>query len=391
MLLWVLGGVVIFWCGLGAFSLWSLRGLTVLRAEQQPPSVAPAPKVSIIVAARNEEETLPAALQSLLKLDYPDFEVVLVDDDSRDRTGLIADEWARNPEAAGRLKVIHNRELPPGWSGKVHALNLAAQAATGEWILATDADLVFHPALLKLGINHALEKQVSLLSLAPEFELGSFAERAVLPAFAWLIVTLYPPRLVNDPRFPRAIAAGAFILMPRDEFQALGGYAQIRSVVIEDLRLAEMFKKNGKRIHVALTRGLFRTRMYQGWREMWEGLGRSTFEGAGFSVAKVLAGVIGGMVTAVLPSVAVLVRLLDDWALGLSPAHDAVLVEAVAACAVSFLMYLPMVRYSHLSALYVFTLPLAALFYSLVAMNSMLVSLVGRGVPWKGRRYRSRA
>lgn len=388
MLLWVLGGVILFWCGLGVFCFWSVQGTTVLRADRPVAPLPSTPKVSIIMAARNEEEALPAALGSLLKLDYPQYEVILVDDDSRDRTGLVADEWARRPESGGRLIVIHNRELPRGWSGKVHALNLAARSATGDWILATDADLVFHPAILRLGMACALEKGAALLSLAPEFEFGSFWERVVLPAFSSLITLLYPPRLVNDPTSSRAVGIGAFLLMRRTDLEALGGYERIKRSVIDDLRLAELFKRNGRPIHVGVTRGLFRTRMYKSLRELWEGLTRTSFEGSGFSVLKVLAGVSIGTVTAVWPSVAALVRMLDDCTSGASPLGDAALLLACAACTVSFLVYLPVLLYLRLPLRYVFALPLAALFYSLVAIDSMLISVAGRGVPWKGRRYR---
>jgi chlorobactene glucosyltransferase len=383
MLLWVLSGVILFWLALGALGLWNIRGATVLRPGEPAP-LAGAPKVSVILAARNEEETLPAALESLLRLDYPDYEIVLVDDDSRDRTGLLADEWARRPGNASRLRVLHNRQLPPGWSGKVHALNLAARAARGEWLLATDADVVFHPALLRLGISCALEKRVEFLSLAPEVELGSFWERVMLPAFCSLIATLFPLRLVNDPTSRRATGVGAFILMRRAELEALGGYERLKSAVIEDLRLAQLFKRNGRRIHLGVTRGLLRTRMYKGLRELWEGLSRTAFEGTGSSVAGVLAGVTVGTVAAVLPWVAIVARL---WR-GMSLRHDPTLLVALAACAVSLLVYMPVALFFHLSPLYALALPLAALFYSLLVLDSMLISITGRGVPWKGRRYR---
>ena len=124
MTLWLLGAVIAFWCGLGAFTFWSLRGATILRANQPASPFESSPKVSIIVAARNEEDALPAALESMLALDYPDYEIVLVDDDSRDRTGAIADEWAAKPSAKGRLKIIHNKNAASGleWQGPRAAL-----------------------------------------------------------------------------------------------------------------------------------------------------------------------------------------------------------------------------------------------------------------------------
>jgi chlorobactene glucosyltransferase len=389
MTLCLLAVVAVLWCGLGALTFRSLRGVTILRANQPASSLQPFPKVSIIVAARNEEEALPAALQSMLALDYPDFEIVLVDDDSRDRTGTIADEWAGRPAARGRLKVFHNKELPPGWHGKVHALHLAADAAAGEWILATDADMVFHPSILRVAISCALERGVQLLSIVPELELGSFWEKVVLPAFAFLISSLFPFRLVNDPTSSRALAVGAFILMKREDLNALGGHGRLRRVIIEDLRLAELFKRHRRRIYLAASRGLLHTRMYSCGGEMFEGLSRIVYEGAGFSAAKILGTAFLANLLGVFPWVALLTRILCEGRLGGPVLHDPSLLLALLACTVASLVYLPFIRHLRVPVLYVFTLPLATLFYSCVAINSALVGVIGGGIPWKGRHYRA--
>jgi chlorobactene glucosyltransferase len=383
----ILAGVLLAWIGLGLLTVWGVTGTRILRLGQPTELPSPAPKVSILVAARNEEEALPAALESLLALDYPDYEVILVDDDSTDRTGTIADEWAKR-SVAGRLKVIHNHELPPGWRGKVHALSLAANAATGEWLLATDADVVFHPGLLRLAVSCARKEQARLVSLLPEFEFGSMAEKVVLPAFSFLLATLFPLRLINSPKSPRALAAGAFILMRREDYEALGGYAGLRDVVAEDLRMAESFKRSGRRIYAALTRGLFRTRMYTGWHEMWEGLARSAFEGTGFSLGRVISGVILGNLLAVLPWAAAAILLASGWATGARSLANSALPWALAACLASAAVYLPILIFFRVSPLYVLTLPVACLFYSGAAIASTWMSLRGRGVSWKGRHYR---
>jgi hopene-associated glycosyltransferase HpnB len=389
MMIWLVALVAVLWCGMGARTFRSLRGTTIVRANQPASTLESFPKVSIILAARNEEDALPAALSSLLALDYPNYEIVLVDDDSRDRTGAIADEWTGKPAARGRLKVFHNKQLPPDWHGKVHALNLAANAAAGEWILATDADLVFHPSILRVAMSCALERGVQLFSIVPEFEFGSFWEKVVLPAFSFLISTLFPFHRVNDPTSSRALAAGAFILMKREDLNALGGYARLRKVLIEDLRLAELFKRHGRRIYLAASRGLFYTRMYSSGGEMFEGLSRSAFEGSGFSVPKILGAMFLANLLAVFPWVALVARILRDLRSGGAALHDPALLVAFLACAIASLVYLPFIRHLRVPVLYVFALPLATLFYSCVAINSALTGIIGRGVPWKGRRYRA--
>jgi chlorobactene glucosyltransferase len=383
----LLAAAWVLWCVLGAHLIWSSRGGALLTPESAD-SAAPLPPVSILVPARNEAAALPALLASLFALDYPNYEIILVDDNSADGTGRLAEEWARRPEARGRLRVLHHRELPPGWSGKVYALHLAAGAAGSEWLLATDADVVFHPRALSLAMRLALQRGAALLSLTPDFEYGTFWERVVLPAFALLIFALFPLRLVNDPHSPRAIAAGAFMLMRAEDFRALGGYEPIAGVVTEDLRMAELFKRGGRRILVAPSRRLIRTRMYQGAGEMFEGLSRSAFEGTGYSLPKVLGGVLVGLWTAVFPWAAALGLLARDALGGRPLAHDPALGLALAVCAAGTLIYFPVTRFLHVPPLYALTLPLAAIFYSAVSVNSAWRSVAGSGVPWKGRRYR---
>lgn len=383
----VLWFVFVVWIAAGAFALWNFTGVAILRPLSFPAPPFRLPRVSILLAARNEQEMLPATLDSLLKLDYPDFEIILVNDDSDDRTGAIADEWAQHEGAQGNLRVIHNHHLPPGWRGKVHAMSLAATAANGEWILATDADVVFHPSLLRQAVELAQRKNVQFLSLTPEVQMQSWAEKVVLPAFGFLLFLLFPLRRVNDPRSSRALAAGAFLLMRHDDLKALGGYARLRDTLIEDLRMAELFKRNGRRIYLGVTRGVFRTQMYENWREVFEGLARSAWEGAGCSLWKVLAGVVAGSAVAVLPWISLLALWLTHLFRGVPLVHDPAFIAAVAASAASAVVYCPVVVFAGLSPLYAFTLPLAALFYSTVSVASAFRSLIGPGLRWKGRSY----
>ncbi len=384
----LLGASLLAWCAIGVMGIWNHRATRVLTPGSLHEALPFTPRVSVLVPARNAERTLPAALNSLLKLDYPNYEVIVVDDDSTDQTPGIAEDFSRRFPEGERLKVIHNRDLPAGWTGKVHALSLAARAATGEWILATDADLVFHPAVLRVGITCAHEQAAHLVSLFPEFEYHSFWARVVLPAFSILLGIAFPLRLVNRAKSRRAIAAGAFILMRADDLRALGGYERLRSTVVEDLRIAEMFKRSGRRIYVALTRGLLRTAMYYNRGEVWEGLSRSAFEGAGCSVAKVLAGVAGAFTGVVLPWVAAFVLALRVAGLNQAQFHDPVLALAIANCVVSFLVYVPVLVFLRVPIPYAFTLPLATVFYSGVALHSALAITAGEGIRWKGRRYR---
>lgn len=390
-LAWILLLVLAGWVAIGLFSLWAASGVPILRAGAPLEAPPRYPRVSILLAARNEEETLSGTIESLLNLNYPDFDVVLVDDDSSDRTGMIADSYAQRPEAAGKLRVIHNHHLPPGWRGKVHAMSLAEQVATGEWILATDADVVFDPSLLRRAVTLAFRKEVHLLSLTPQLEMQSQAERVVMPAFGLLLFLLFPPRLVNRLGSARALAAGAFILMRRSDLKELGGYARLRDTLVEDLRMAELFKSNGRRILLAVTRGLFRTRMYKSWREVFEGLSRSAFEGSGYSLRNILGGIVAANSLTVLPWVAAATLLLTHRYQVGSLAHNSAFLGALAASLAGVVIYLPVVIFAGISPLYALTLPFACLFYSAVSVVSARSSCGGPGLRWKGRHYQSTA
>lgn len=384
LILWVVFGI---WVATALFSLWNFTGATILHPGSSIEAQVVFPRVSILLAARNEQEMLPATLDSLLNLDYPDFEIILVDDDSDDGTGAVADEWARRCGANGKLHVLHNHVLPPGWRGKVHAMHLAAAEATGEWVLSTDADVVFHPSLLRQAVALALRENVQFLSLTPELEMQSWSEKVVLPAFGMLLFMLFPLRFVNSSRSSRALAAGAFLLMRRDDLTALGGYARLRETLIEDLRMAELFKRNGRRIYLGVTRGVFHTRMYENWREMFEGLARSAWEGAGCSIWKVLCGVVAGSAVAVLPWISLLALVLAHAFARAPLVNNPAFIAAAAASAASAIVYCPVVVFAGLSPLYALTLPLASLFYSAVSITSAFRSLTGPGLRWKGRSY----
>jgi hypothetical protein len=175
--------------------------------------------------------------------------------------------------------------------------------------------------------------------------------------------------------------------MRRKELETLGGYTQIRSTVIEDLRLAELFKWNGRRMYLAATRGLLQTRMYENVREVWEGLCRTSFEGLRFSVARVFAALVLLLVADILPWATALT--LAGRALGSGHALGADLTFrlALATCLTSALVYLPFLIVLRVPPQYVFTIPLAAAFYGGVAVDSMLASIFRSGVRWKGRHY----
>ena len=199
-------------------------------------------RISIIVPALNEQEKLEPALRSLLALDYLNYEVIAVDDRSTDRTGEIMDRLAR--EFPAKLRVVHVKELPSGWLGKPHALQKGSELATGGWLLFTDADVTFRSDTLRRAVTLATRTQADHVVLFPTLLTESWGERMML-AFLSLAFTLRRLWKVSDPKSGDFVGVGAFNMVRRGSFDALGGMHPLRMEVIEDMNLGKLTKKHG--------------------------------------------------------------------------------------------------------------------------------------------------
>lgn len=276
-MLWVTAVLLI----LSLLSYLEARNPPRLRVDL-PPSLPPAPpRVSIVVPARNEEENLPGCLESLLAQDYPNFEIVVLDDRSTDRTGLLVEALAgRDP----RVRLLRGRPLREGWLGKSHAIHQAVQKATGEWLLFVDADTLHHPRSLTAAMSHVLRQKVDMLSLYPHFLCKTFWERVIQPAVGRMILIAGPVNLVNSRRpifrmFYMAI--GQFILIRRAVYEAVGGHEAIRARVTEDVELARGVKRAGYALNFLYGTDALQTRMYDNFADLWRGWSRSFFPAMG--------------------------------------------------------------------------------------------------------------
>ena len=230
--------------------IWCLFYLSAMRAQHaiQPLSIVDvhpnftAPKLSIIIAARNEAKTLPHALNTLTEQCYPYLEVIIVNDRSTDNTGAIIDDFAaRNP----RIIPIHITELPELWLGKVHALHIASQRARGEWFLFTDADVHHSKQLWHSAIQHAISKQLDHLAILPKVTSQGGMIQATTKPFSLLFLTTAKVEKVRDPDSPAAIGIGAFNLIRAEKFKRSNGFEWLRMEVADDYGLALMMKADG--------------------------------------------------------------------------------------------------------------------------------------------------
>jgi chlorobactene glucosyltransferase len=231
------------------------------------------PRLSVIVAARNEAACIETCLRSLLCQDYADFEVVAVNDRSSDGTAQILDRVAQ--EFIDRLRVVHVPALPAGWFGKPHALSLGLQSATGSLICFTDADCEFQsPAALRTTVAELFRRDLDFFSVTARYTMSSLRERVVVPCCSEALLTWLRPDRVDDPRTPDVFANGAFILVRRAPFDRIGGWEAVRTQISEDLQLARLAKQSGCRVGVSQNEGLYRTQSYVSLRDSWNGWSR---------------------------------------------------------------------------------------------------------------------
>ena len=222
------------------------------------------PEVSVIVPARNEEASLGACLASLVSQAGVEFEVIVVNDGSTDRSGEIAASFAG-------VKLLYAPLLPPNWVGKNHALACGAAEARGSWLLFTDADTVHAPGSLARALAEARAHGAALLSYSPEQEVRSLAEKAVMPVIFSELASQYKPSEVSDPASPAAAANGQYLLISRQAYDAIGGHAAVANCILEDVALAAAVKRSGGKIYFRFANDAVRTRMYRSLKQLIEG------------------------------------------------------------------------------------------------------------------------
>jgi len=223
--------------------------------------------ISAIIPARNEEGSIARAVESVAAQAEVG-EVIVVNDQSTDRTGaILAELELRVP----KLKILGTNDLPTGWTGKNYAVSIGAAAATGDWLLFTDADTYHLPGAARRALADASEHDAALVSYSPEQEMESFGERALIPFVFCRLAAHYSFARVNDPALPDAAANGQFLMLRRDAYDAIGGHASVAGQILEDVALARRVKQAGYSIYFTAPIGVVRTRMYRSFGATWQG------------------------------------------------------------------------------------------------------------------------
>jgi hopene-associated glycosyltransferase HpnB len=331
------------------------------------------PRVAVIVPARNEAEVIDRSLVSLAQQAYPgEFHIFLVDDHSSDETRYLAEGVLK--QFPTRLTIIPGKPLPPGWSGKVWAMQQgweAAQSFDPEYVFLTDADIEHNQDKLFRIVTTAYQRY-ELVSMLVLLHCERMAEKLLIPAFVYFFFLLYPPRWVRSRHRKLAAAAGGCVLVEAAALRKANAFTSIQGEIIDDCSLARKVKESGGRIRLGLTVHSRSIRTY-GAADIRKMISRTAFNQLGHSALLLILCVVGMLAVFIGPIIPLFAGPYFIQAM------------AAVACLLMLLTYVPIVRYYRLFPLWALGLPVAALFYLYATIKSALAYWSGRGGEWKGR------
>ena len=370
-------GIVVFFF---VAAIWIFQGLRAARGTRKLPWVknfppaedSECPSISLVFAARDEEEKLPAALATLAELDYPKLEIVAVDDRSEDATGRILDAFAA---AHPRFRAVHISELPSSWLGKPHALQKAYEASTGEWLLFTDADVRFRRDALRRAVTMAKQREADHLTLIGDLEMHGFWETTLLTFFGlafYLATDIYG---VAKPSSRAYVGVGAFQLLRRSAYEAIGTHRRLAMEVVDDMKLGKLVKQSHFRSCVGIAQDFVVVRWQSGAGNIIRGVTKNFFAAFGYRVWFAAVALCGMLLLNLAPFVAVFAG------------HGWVRIFAGIAVAAALCLHGGVDVVNRVSPLYALTHPIGAVLFCYMIVRSVAVTLWEGGVTWRGTFY----
>ncbi len=376
---WIAGGILaLAWFSRiveAAFGMPRIADITQPEWDRKPATATGDPRVSIIVPARNEEEHIRDTLLQLLALDYSNYEIIAVNDRSTDRTGQIMDEVAARSQTHGRLKVIHIAELPAGWLGKTHAMWMASERASGDWLLFTDADVLFKPDSLRRAVAYAEAEHADHVILFPRMIMKSPSERMMIAFFQALFVFGHRPWKVADPKARDHMGVGAFNLVRRSVYDAVGTYRALRMEVLDDMKLGKVVKNAGFAQRNVFGEDLISLRWARGAFGIVNNLTKNFFAVLSFQWPRTLVCIVG------------LGFLNLGPFLGVWMAHGWARILYAIALGSLFAIYYGMSSMSAVPAYYFFLHPVSTSLFMYTLLLSMVHTLANGGIVWRGTKY----
>jgi glycosyltransferase involved in cell wall biosynthesis len=371
--LWILlfGLIAFFWTTYGLKVAYGAVRLPWLK-DYPPVTNENCPKISLIFAARNEQEKLPAALATLAAIDYPELEIVSVDDRSNDATAQVLDEFAtKHPQ----LKVVHVRELPKGWLGKPHALQSGYEVSSGELLVFTDADVKFEPDALRRIVSLFRARSLDHLALLGDVERSGFWDTVLLTFFGMGFQLATDPHNVSNPNSRSYVGVGAFQMLRRAAYEGSGMHRRLAMEVVDDMKLGKIVKFAGFRSGVAVAQNYVSVAWHLGLTNLVRGVEKNFFAGAQFRVSVAATQILGLVAMNVLPFAGVLFG--HGWIRAL--AAISVLISLCFHLGVDVVMRVP--------PFYCLTLPLGATIFAYMILRSTIITLRQGGIVWRDTFY----
>jgi len=358
----IVGLFVIF---IGSRKIKNLRSIVV-------PEDFVFPKLSVVIAARNEENTIAASLQSLKNNNYPNIEIIVVNDRSEDNTLREIESFTNN---SNRIKILNIQTLPEGWLGKIYALQKGAESASGEHILFTDADVIFNKDSLKKAVYFFNISGTDHLAAAPEAVSKSSILSFLISIFAMYLVAVKQPWLVASKKYSASIGVGAFNLLKTSVYRKIGGHSKIRNYPDDDLKLGELVKKSGFNQQFIFADSEIFVEWYPGVAEMYRGLQKNFFAAFNYNPFILALTIIPQLLLTVFPFA------------GLFLLSDVFFLINFFGLLSLFLYFNSTKRFSNASAYYFVLFWAGCLFFMLIQVHATTKVLVEGGIHWRGTFY----
>jgi glycosyltransferase involved in cell wall biosynthesis len=363
--------IAAFWLFHGLRSAYGATKLPWIRDFVRAADAA-CPSISLIFAARDEAEKLPAALATLAALDYPHLEIIAIDDRSQDATGRILDEFA---VAHPRFRAVHVSEIPDGWLGKTHALQKGFEASSGEWLLFTDADVRFKPDVIQRAVTLAHQYKLDHLTLLCNVEMHGFWEKTLITFFGLAFHLATDAYRVSNPNSRAYVGVGAFQLLRRSAYEAIGTHRRLAMEVVDDMKLGKLVKRSGFHSCVAIAQEFVTVRWHAGAGNVIRGVTKNFFAAFGYNLAFAAVALAGMVLLNVVPF------------FGVVAGHGWIRIFSAIAAAVALGTHASVDVVNRVSPLYAFTHPIGAVLFCYMIARSVAVTLWQGGVTWRGTFY----
>lgn len=369
--------IVLFALGIMVWILFLIDaaiGLKRIDSLKQEPGLSSGPLLSVIVAARNEENHIAESILSQLGQTYENVEWILVNDRSDDRTGDIMDDLARQDP---RIKVNHIRELPAGWLGKNYALYTGSQASSGKWLLFTDADVKFQDEAFAKALHYFEKHQLDHMTAAPNLNARKFWLKTFVAFFLFGFSYFKRPWQANNPKSKIGTGIGAFNLMSRKAYEAFGTHERIKMRPDDDLQLGMKLKQEGYRQRIVTALELIEVEWYGSLKEAFIGLEKNTFAGLNYQVFMIFFSIFGVFVTNILPFIMVFsdnstIALLSLGNILVSGIHYSMIIN----------------KMTKFSPVLFLVLPITALLFIYSIIRASYLTFKRGGIVWRGTTYR---